>query len=364
MGANPMKDTHVKRSSSMTFALRWNHENVRMTLIIGAISFVMTFMFFMLLHGTSTKSVSVELNGQTNTLLTKQWTVQRLLDEQKIPINEHDRLSIALEGKIKNGDKLTITHTTPVELTADGQTKTLYTIGKTVGSALQDLNISVGTEDKIAPSLDSTHNGTIKIVRVKKEVEEQNVTVAFETVKKNDATILKGREQTIQEGQDGAKMVKTEKWYEDGKLVTTNVLEETFQRQAVNKVVAIGTKVNVTNLTNSSPTIEEVTMNGVTFGYKSISTNVTLTAYSTAGTTYTGTNTVQGQTIAVDKNVIPLGWWVYIEGIGFRRAEDTGSAIKGNMIDIYYDSNDYAKRFGIKRGYTVYIIGPKKPTMD
>jgi 3D (Asp-Asp-Asp) domain-containing protein len=53
---------------------------------------------------------------------------------------------------------------------------------------------------------------------------------------------------------------------------------------------------------------------------------------------------------------------VYIEGVGFRRAEDTGSAVKGQKIDVYYDSHDYANRFGLKRGYTVYVIGPKKPT--
>jgi 3D (Asp-Asp-Asp) domain-containing protein len=70
----------------------------------------------------------------------------------------------------------------------------------------------------------------------------------------------------------------------------------------------------------------------------------------------------EGRTIAVDPNVIPLGWWVYIEGIGFRRAEDKGSAIKGKKIDIYYDSEAKAERFGKKKGYTVYVIGPSKPT--
>jgi uncharacterized protein YabE (DUF348 family) len=364
VGAFQQADTHVKRSSSMSFALRWSHENVRMISIIGIISFAMTFMFFMLLYGTATKSVSVVLNGEERMLHTSKWSVQDLLDEQKIPFSEHDRISVALDSKIKNGDKIEIAYTKPVELTADGETRTLYTTGKTVQSALQDLNIQVGADDKIAPSLDSDATDQIKIVRVKKELEEQSVPIAFETVKKSDANLLKGREETVQEGLEGSKLIKTEKVYEDGQLVASNVVEEKVQAESVNKIVAIGTKVTVAKLSASSPTIEEVSKNGVSFGYKSIIKNVTLTAYTGGGNTFTGTKTVEGQTIAVDKNVIPLGWWVYIEGIGLRRAEDTGSAVKGNMIDVYYNDPDYAQKFGMKRGYTVYVIGPKKPATE
>lgn len=59
--------------------------------------------------------------------------------------------------------------------------------------------------------------------------------------------------------------------------------------------------------------------------------------------TASGTDYVQGRTIAVDKRVIPLGTWVYInipnEGWQKFRAEDTGSAIKRNRIDVYVDAH-------------------------
>jgi 3D (Asp-Asp-Asp) domain-containing protein len=112
----------------------------------------------------------------------------------------------------------------------------------------------------------------------------------------------------------------------------------------------------------------------VTFDYKQILKNVKLTAYSAGvestgkgedhpayGKTYTGTTVTEGRTIAVDPKVIPLGWWVYIEGLGLRRAEDIGSAVKGQKIDVYFESHAYANKFGTKQGYTVYVIGPKKP---
>lgn len=56
------------------------------------------------------------------------------------------------------------------------------------------------------------------------------------------------------------------------------------------------------------------------------------------GITSTGTKVEEGRTIAVDPKIIPYGTRVYIEGIGYRVAEDCGSAIKGHHIDIYVDS--------------------------
>ncbi|MNI67931.1 Cell wall-binding protein YocH precursor [compost metagenome] len=93
-----------------------------------------------------------------------------------------------------------------------------------------------------------------------------------------------------------------------------------------------------------------------------------MTAYSSEepgiGTrTASGTRVTEGRTIAVDPDVIPIGWWVYIEGLGFRRAEDTGGAIKGNKIDVYYDSLSHALNFG-RKTRTVYVIGPVKPELD
>ncbi|WP_409347042.1 ubiquitin-like domain-containing protein [Paenibacillus sp. MBLB4367] len=362
----------------MTFALRWKHENVRTVSIIALISIALTFMFFMLLYGTATKSVSVVVDGKETVVKTKQWTLQRLLDEQAISIGEHDRVSATLDTRIKSGDKFTIDFTSPIVVTADGETKTLYTTGKTVGSALQEFNISLGAEDKISPELDTgvAASMPIKIVRVKKEIEEHAVPIAFETETKKDANLLKGKEETVQEGKEGTKLVQKQKVYEDGSLVEENVVAETVQAASVNKVVAIGTKVPVVlPLSASSPTVDDVTKNGVQFGYKQIIKNVTLTAYSADngnktskdpyyGMTYTGTTATEGRTIAVDKSIIPLGWWVYIEGLGFRRAEDIGSAVKGNKIDVFFDSEDYANKFGMKRGYTIYVIGPKKPSTD
>lgn len=73
------------------------------------------------------------------------------------------------------------------------------------------------------------------------------------------------------------------------------------------------------------------------------------------GIVYTASGAIAqaGHTIAVDTSVIPFGSVVLIDGVAYV-AEDTGSAIIGNRIDIYFDSHDEALQFGIQE-LTVYV---------
>lgn len=64
-------------------------------------------------------------------------------------------------------------------------------------------------------------------------------------------------------------------------------------------------------------------------------------------TTATGTTTEVGRTVAVDPNVIPYGTQMYIEGYGWRIAEDCGGAVKGNHIDVLVDYHDEALSMGV-----------------
>ena len=380
MGLIQFKDTHGKGSSSMTFAMRWKHENLRLILISAVISIAMTFMFLVLLYGTAVKSVSVVVNGQETVVETKQWVLQRLLDEQAITIGQFDEVSLPLDTVIKNGDRIEVNQAIPVVVKADGKTSTVYTTERTVQAAIEKLNISVRSQDKVEPPLEAAvaADTEVTVVRVDTQIAESERILPFSIVKKEDPTLEAGKEKLVQTGQEGLVVEYTEKKYEDGVLVASRTVSSVVEEDAVDEVVAIGTKKPepvVTVLSSKSPTVETLTKGGVTFGAKKVLKNVTLTAYSAGvestgkdeshpqyGVTASGTKVQEGRTIAVDKKVIPLGWWVYIEGIGFRRAEDTGSAIKGNKIDVYFDSDSYAEKFGRKKGYTVYVIGPNKPS--
>jgi len=68
------------------------------------------------------------------------------------------------------------------------------------------------------------------------------------------------------------------------------------------------------------------------------------------GVTATGTVPSRGRTIAVDPRQIPYGSRVYINGTGPYIAEDTGGAIRGKRLDIYFGDGKQAYREAINFG--------------
>lgn len=81
----------------------------------------------------------------------------------------------------------------------------------------------------------------------------------------------------------------------------------------------------------------------------------TLTAYchcssccgSSTGITASGARVQPNHTIAADTRVLPFDTVVYINGEDYT-VEDTGGAIKGNRIDIYFSTHSEAQIFGRK----------------
>lgn len=55
----------------------------------------------------------------------------------------------------------------------------------------------------------------------------------------------------------------------------------------------------------------------------------------------------QGRTLAVDRRMIPLGSKIVMDGHTYY-AEDTGGAIKGRRIDVYFHRHSRASRFGVQ----------------
>lgn len=100
---------------------------------------------------------------------------------------------------------------------------------------------------------------------------------------------------------------------------------------------------------------QEVVATGYTAGRESTGKHPGDPSY---GITYSGVKVRRDlySTIAADTSIFPIGTILFIPGYGYGVVADTGSAIKGYKLDLYYNSvKDVYKKWG-KRHLNVYII--------
>ncbi|WML47086.1 3D domain-containing protein [Neobacillus sp. PS3-34] len=98
-----------------------------------------------------------------------------------------------------------------------------------------------------------------------------------------------------------------------------------------------------------------VTATGYTAGYESTGKYKNHPEF---GITYSGVKVKRDlySTVAADLNVFPIGTVLFIPGYGYGVVADKGGAIKGNKLDLYYETvDDVYKKWG-KKTLDVYII--------
>jgi 3D (Asp-Asp-Asp) domain-containing protein len=128
-------------------------------------------------------------------------------------------------------------------------------------------------------------------------------------------------------------------------VLNGKALETNSKLQEVKPVTKIERRVNARNVNTKSTRCKSM--------------RVGATAYYGDTITSTGTTPIVGSTIAVDPKVIPYGTRVYIPEFNkIFIAEDCGSAIKGNRIDIFMNSYDECIEWGF-RNITIYILEGK-----
>ena len=76
-----------------------------------------------------------------------------------------------------------------------------------------------------------------------------------------------------------------------------------------------------------------------------------------SGITASGARPREGVTIAADWDILPEGTIVEIQDIGYRMVQDTGSAIKGHRIDIYFEEHEKALEFGVRKVQVRKVLG-------
>ena len=247
-----------------------------------------------------------------------------------------------------------------VSITHKGLTYSVFTEEESVSALLHRLHIYV--EDNELAAVD--FSGEIPALSIVSDLSCQVVrrtATAYTTRYEASSSLAWGKEQVAQAGQDGYIASTYAEVYENGTLVSSDLLS-TGPDTAVEEVIQYGTKSKNATVKVLDYDGGTVKAGGETLTYSKC-LRMTGTAY-TAGVGEVGTRTATGTTVhvgvvAVDRRVIPLGSRLYIETAkgsyvyGIAVAEDTG--VRGNTIDLYMNSYRDCVNFG-RRAVNVYIL--------
>jgi len=227
------------------------------------------------------------------------------------------------------------------QLIADGKTQEVFT-GKTVTKdILEEAQFVLGAEDKVIPALDEVVEKEIQVMRVSKRTVEEKKSLPFSTEKKESKELYHGETRILQKGQKGLEKQIYEVILEDGKEIARNFVKKVIVKEPVKQIVAFGIQ-------------QSVSRGGSTLNFEK-SLPMSATGYTHTGSkTYTGIWPSVG-IVAVDPKIIPLKTRLYIDGYGYATAMDTGGSIKGNRIDLFFETKKEALKWG-RRQVRVFIL--------
>lgn len=263
------------------------------------------------------------------------------------------------------GSNTAFAYTKTVIINLDGVPRMVNTDKETVGDLMKTLDDVVSADYVLQGDIDKntelTKNMVIDLTSITEKKITKKETIAYDTEIRENPNLEEGKENVLQEGENGELSIITKENYSGAELISSEVVEELVTKEAKNKIIERGTKkeeipIPVVELKKEK---QPASVTASTVTNNSTSLNVVATGYTPGdpgctGITYTGTKASRG-TIAVDPKVIPFGTKLYIPGYGYGVAADTGGAIKGNKIDLCYETRTEALNWGIKN-ITVYIV--------
>jgi len=299
---------------------------------------------------TPAVEVSLTIDGETTSNWTLSETVGEFLKEEGIQLRAEDKVSESMDEAIEEDMNITIEKAFPIALKVGNEKREIWSTSTTVADFLKSEKVSLNKLDKVSPALSNrlTQESAVTVTRVEKVTDVVEEPISYETIKRTDPSLEKGKEKIITEGQEGLISKTYELTRENGKTISKELVSEKTVQEKVDQVVAIGTKEKKATVTKvSSPS---------TSSSSAEEYHVTATAYTSGcngctGKTATGINlraNPNAKVIAVDPSFIPLGTKVYVEGYGYATAADTGGAVSGKKIDVFVPSTADAYSWGVK----------------
>lgn len=320
---------------------------------------------------TVKRKLTAEINVDGETIVAEGYTgdtVGQLIEKAGIALEDTDAVTPSVSTQVWEDTDVTISEMKSVYIVDNNVARHYMVPTGTVSKAVKAAGIKLGPDDYVSDGKQAVTDGMIiGVNRVTYETVKKTETVDYAVKEKETDSLYVGETEVKTQGQEGKKTVTYKRILVNGKVTDTEKVKENVTKEAVDKVVLVGTKekkaaVNKTSTAAAASSGNTfVDASGNVVEYQGMLSG-TCTAYTGDGTTSTGMTPSVG-VVAVNPNQIPYGTKLYITSpdgsivYGYAVAGDTGGAMMAGeaMIDLYMNSEQECYNFG-RRTMNIYIL--------
>jgi uncharacterized protein YabE (DUF348 family) len=249
------------------------------------------------------KSVTLSLDGQAQTVSAMGGTVGDVLSAEGIEVTDKDLVAPGVDEPIEDGTRISVQFGRTLALSVDGEERTYWVNSTTVASALGEIGrrfegadlstsrssplgrtgmsldvvtpkvlkvkvgdaelkrkkltvltvadvldqmkVDVSKRDQVTPALDKEVSDGDKVVVTDIRVvtrSEKGQSIGFDTITREDGSLLEGKQETVRAGRPGSRDVTYELRFRNDELVARKVVSSDVTRAPVDAIVRVGTK--------------------------------------------------------------------------------------------------------------------------
>ncbi|HUW65849.1 MAG TPA: ubiquitin-like domain-containing protein [Spirochaetia bacterium] len=284
----------------------------------------------------SAQPVTLVVHGQAVAIRTSQRTVGDLLADRNVRPGQQDRVMPAEDSPIYRGEVIRVSSAVPVRVQVAGKYLDLMTARETVAGVLKENGIALGPNDQVqpAPATQVAANMIIRVDRMTTGTEVKNVPLPFSTRQESSPDLFRGVDRIMRLGRLGLEKQVWQVSFRDGVPVNKTLIQSQLIQAPQDQLVQVGA-------------LGEASRGGNVLRFSKV-VEVRATAYTADGSDTASGTVPRAGTVAVDPAVIPLGSRLYVEGYGYGTALDTGGAITGKRIDLFFDTFRETDEWGVR----------------
>ncbi len=297
-------------------------------------------------------AVTIVQDGNGASFVTSAKTVAEFLAQLNIVPRAEDSVSPALDTPLSEGMRIDYRPAIAVSLIVGREWRNVVTTSSDVGSLLAAQGVALGQYDQVQPGPNAPIDSG-SVVRVTRETAwtvHSRHHIPAGVVHRYDPQLAPGTTKTIA-GYPGLMELTTRFVQRDDEALAERIVGVRIIRQPRARLVLRGIGEYAAFATIAERGFD-ATLRLAGSALRMVATAYTAGCGGCSGITASGRVAGHG-VVAVDPRIIPLGSQLFIPGYGRAVAGDTGSAIRGNRIDLGFNSLRDALLFG-RRAITVY----------